>query len=69
MKRRKRMPSGKDCPFSDEAVILGWVLKKYVETSDPPTVRVFLCCAQQTGMHEMVMEALLDSICSTWVTS
>jgi hypothetical protein len=27
------------------------------------------CCAQQTGMHEMVMEALLVAIYSTWVTS
>jgi hypothetical protein len=27
------------------------------------------CCAQQTGMHEMVVEALLIAIYSTWVTS
>jgi hypothetical protein len=27
------------------------------------------CCAQQTGTHEMVVEALLVAIYSTWVTS
>ena len=28
-----------------------------------------MCCAQQTGVHEMVVEALLIAIHSTWVTS
>jgi hypothetical protein len=27
------------------------------------------CCAQQTGVHEMVVEALLVTIYSTWVAS
>jgi hypothetical protein len=27
------------------------------------------CCAQQTGMHKTVVEALLVAIYSTWVTS
>jgi hypothetical protein len=32
-------------------------------------VRLRSCCAQQTGMHEMVVEALLIAISSTWVAS
>jgi hypothetical protein len=32
-------------------------------------VRPAGCCAQQTGMHKLVVEALLIAIYSTWGTS
>jgi hypothetical protein len=42
------------------------LVPKLVPLRDMGPVR---CCAQHTGVHEMVVEALLIAIYSTWVTS
>jgi hypothetical protein len=46
---------------------------KAIVCSQPPVLTAAcdgaFCCAQQTGVHEMVMEALLIAIYSTWVAS
>jgi hypothetical protein len=44
-------------------------IAREAEAQESGVINALECCAQQTGMHEMVMEALLVTIYSTWVTS
>jgi hypothetical protein len=44
-----------NCMMADLAVLCATVI----------VTRRLRCCAQQTGVHEMVVEALLVAICST----
>jgi ankyrin repeat protein len=55
---------------NDGQTPLWWAAKNSNPSVDGPLLVLHSsCCAQQTGIHEMVVEALLITIYSTWVAS
>jgi len=56
-------------PETDEhcaVFTIGHLLQSLAKSASAPSCSGNSCCAQQTGMHEMVLEALLIATYSTW---